>query len=64
MYSGGSEITADGSKESDAKNGVVYKFYWMRSNKYILLDDPINTFYWMTQQIQSNVPAFSSISRS
>ena len=29
IYSGWSEITAHGSEESDPKNGVVYKFYWM-----------------------------------
>ena len=28
-YSGRSKITSHGSKESDAKNGVVYKFHWM-----------------------------------
>ena len=29
IYSGWSKITAHGSKESDPKNGVVYKFHWM-----------------------------------
>ena len=48
-YSGGSQIAANGSKESDAKNGVFHQFYWMTlALEYTVSVPPVFSPFWKT----------------